>query len=501
MTISQALSSASSGLSAAARRAGVTSNNIANALTEGYSRREVLVSERVTDGEGAGVIVSGVRRAYNPAVTYERRLADSETAFGGATTGALTRVANLLGGPEEASSLFQKYANFESALRELAETPDSAPLQQKVVTTAKDIAGAFNKISTGYQQIRADADKEIGARVNEVNDALQQIEQLNNAIGKGSVTGTDVTALLDQRQQLINKVNESIPVRELQRDNGKVDLMTPEGVFLLAGSARKVEFNASPVMTDARVYNGGAGSLSGISVEGKDITPGGPGGQPLSGGAIAGLFNVRDTVLPEASLALDALAFDLANRFSDAGLDATLAPGAPGLFTDAGALGFFLDRLNGGAIADISTLSGLSSRLAVNAAVDTSQGGAAWRIRDGIGAVAPGASGSDILVRGLVDAMTATRPTNAALQASGDLNAAEAAAHLTSLAGGARAISAARLTASSALSQSLYEAEKFDTGVDTDRELQELLVIEQAYAANARVLETIDQMIRRLMEI
>ena len=489
MTISQALSSASSGLSAAARRAGVTSNNIANALTEGYSRREVLVSERVTDGEGAGVIVSGVRRAYNPAVTYERRLADSETAFGGATTGALTRVANLLGGPEEASSLFQKYANFESALRELAETPDSAPLQQKVVTTAKDIAGAFNKISTGYQQIRADADKEIGARVNEVNDALQQIEQLNNAIGKGSVTGTDVTALLDQRQQLINKVNESIPVRELQRDNGKVDLMTPEGVFLLAGSARKVEFNASPVMTDARVYNGGAGSLSGISVEGKDITPGGPGGQPLSGGAIAGLFNVRDTVLPEDSLALDALAFDLANRFSDAGLDATLAPGAPGLFTDAGAL------------ADISTLSGLSSRLAVNAAVDTSQGGAAWRIRDGIGAVAPGASGSDILVRGLVDAMTATRPTNAALQASGDLNAAEAAAHLTSLAGGARAISAARLTASSALSQSLYEAEKFDTGVDTDRELQELLVIEQAYAANARVLETIDQMIRRLMEI
>ncbi len=489
MTISQALSSASSGLSAAARRAGVTSNNIANALTEGYSRREVLVSERVTDGEGAGVIVSGVRRAYNPAVTYERRLADSETAFGGATTGALTRVANLLGGPEEASSLFQKYANFESALRELAETPDSAPLQQKVVTTAKDIAGAFNKISTGYQQIRADADKEIGARVNEVNDALQQIEQLNNAIGKGSVTGTDVTALLDQRQQLINKVNESIPVRELQRDNGKVDLMTPEGVFLLAGSARKVEFNASPVMTEARVYNGGAGSLSGISVEGKDITPGGPGGQPLSGGAIAGLFNVRDTVLPEASLALDALAFDLANRFSGAGLDATLAPGAPGLFTAAGAL------------ADVSTLSGLSSRLAVNAAVDTSQGGAAWRIRDGIGAVAPGASGSDILVRGLVDAMTATRPTNAALQASGDLNAAEAAAHLTSLAGGARAISAARLTASSALSQSLYEAEKFDTGVDTDRELQELLVIEQAYAANARVLETIDQMIRRLMEI
>ena len=56
-------------------------------------------------------------------------------------------------------------------------------------------------------------------------------------------------------------------------------------------------------------------------------------------------------------------------------------------------------------------------------------------------------------------------------------------------------------TASQALSQSLYEAEKLETGVDTDRELQNLLIIEQAYAANARVLETIDQMIQRLMEI
>lgn len=489
MTISQALSSASSGLSAAARRAGVTSNNIANALTEGYSRREVMLSERVTDGVGAGVMIGGVTRASNPAVTYERRLADADTSFNGASAGALTRIANLLGGPEEASSLFQKYANLESALRELAETPDSAPLQQNVVQTAKDLAGAFNKISEGYQKIRADADKEIADRVGEVNNALLQIEELNNAISKATGNGADVTALQDQRQLLINKVNESIPVRELQRDHGKVDLMTPEGVFLLAGSARTVEFNPSPIMSASQVYDGGAGSLSGISVEGKDITPGGPGGQSLSGGSIAGLFNVRDTILPEASLALDALAFDLASRFSDAGLDATLAPGDPGLFTDAGGL------------ADVSALTGLSGRIAVNAAVDAAQGGAAWRIRDGIGAVAQGASGSDVQVRALIDAMTASRPTNAALMASGDLSASQGAAHLTSLAGGAGAIANAKLTAASALSQSLYEAEKMDTGVDTDRELQNLLLIEQAYAANARVLETIDQMIRRLMEI
>jgi len=81
------------------------------------------------------------------------------------------------------------------------------------------------------------------------------------------------------------------------------------------------------------------------------------------------------------------------------------------------------------------------------------------------------------------------------------LTASESAAHLTSLAGGRRADAVAQQTAGSALAQSLYEAEKLQTGVDTDRELQDLLIIEQAYAANARVLETIDQMMRRLMEI
>ncbi|MFQ5439730.1 MAG: flagellar basal body rod C-terminal domain-containing protein, partial [Paracoccaceae bacterium] len=39
------------------------------------------------------------------------------------------------------------------------------------------------------------------------------------------------------------------------------------------------------------------------------------------------------------------------------------------------------------------------------------------------------------------------------------------------------------------------------SGVDTDQEMQKLLLIEQAYAANSRVVSTIDQMLQTLMEI
>ncbi len=38
-------------------------------------------------------------------------------------------------------------------------------------------------------------------------------------------------------------------------------------------------------------------------------------------------------------------------------------------------------------------------------------------------------------------------------------------------------------------------------GVDTDVEMQNLLLIEQSYAANAKVLSAVDQMMQRLLEL
>ena len=46
----------------------------------------------------------------------------------------------------------------------------------------------------------------------------------------------------------------------------------------------------------------------------------------------------------------------------------------------------------------------------------------------------------------------------------------------------------------------LREAE-LGQGVDSDREMQMLLQIEKAYAANARVISTVDAMLQRLLEI
>ncbi|MEL7027010.1 MAG: flagellar basal body protein, partial [Pseudomonadota bacterium] len=50
MSISTSLSSALSGLTATSRAAELVSSNISNALTEGYGRRELATSARITNG-------------------------------------------------------------------------------------------------------------------------------------------------------------------------------------------------------------------------------------------------------------------------------------------------------------------------------------------------------------------------------------------------------------------------------------------------------------------
>lgn len=487
MSISQALSNAGSGLAAAARQAGVASNNIANALTPGFARRDVSLAERSLAGEGAGVRVAGVVRADAPLLTRERRAADGAAADVEAQAGALKRISDRLGGPEDPFSLFAKIAAFEQALRSLGDSPDSAAAQGAVLSAANAATSAFAQVAADNQAVRQDADQQIAAQVDAINRNLQEIERLNRAIAGTAASSADATALVDQRERLVDEINGSIPVRVIARGAGQIDLVTPEGVFLLAGTPRPVAFTPTPTIAPGSSYAGGAGTLSGLTIGGVDVTPGGPGGQALSGGSIRGLFAVRDEIAPEAASRLDALAEDLIGRLSAPGLDPTLAPGAPGLFTDAGAA------------LSPPPAPGLAARIAVNAAVDPAQGGQLYRLRDGLGATAPGPAGANGLLRALSGALTGASALPASL-GGGSGSVTDAAGRLSSLAAADRSAGERSAETASSYAASLSEVERAETGVDTDQELQRLLLIEQAYAANARVIETVDRLIQRLLE-
>lgn len=481
MSLAQALSVAGSALRASSAQISVASNNIANALTPGFNRRDATLAERAF---GGGVSVVAVARAQAPAIAAERRLAEGQAAFDGRALRAAEDIFAAVGETESANALLSRLNAFEVRLRTLADDPGSEGAQGATLAAATSLAGAYNDNAGRLQALRIASDADIAREIDAVRAAVVEIDRLNRRIAQAGVAGADAAALFDERARQIEAVNRIIPVRELVRDNEQVELVTHEGVFLLADRPRRIDFApAGQFGADASLANG---ALSGLTIDGVDVTRGAS-RQAIAGGLLAAAFSVRDEAAPAAAQRLDALAKDLVDRFAAPGLDPTLAPGAPGLFIDAG-----------GPAGDPPT--GLAARLAVNAAVDPSVGGALFRLRDGIGAGAPGPAGQDGLVRGYIGALAAPRPAPG-IGTDRAVTAAEATAQIASLAGAALTERTSARDASEAARLALSEAELGATGVDIDRELQSLLAIEQAYAANARIIAAVDRMLGELLEI
>lgn len=483
MSISATLSNALSGLTAASRGAQVVSTNIANANTTDYARREIEQTARVVGGIGAGVQIDGVNRVVDETILRERRLADSAVGNASVTKEFFGNLLRLTGTPDEPASLSASLTNLETSFLEASYRPDSEARLYSVLNSAQAVASKINSVSDGIQLARQDADTSIAAEVDTLNQTLQQVADLNTEILRARGSGLDYPSLLDQRQKLVNQISQTVPIRQLPRDNDTIALYTMTGGILLDSKPAVFGFEATaPITPDMTLASG---ALSELIVNGEPVSTAGV-YSSIAGGSLASLFEVRDELSVQAQNNIDVIARDLISRFQDSSLDPTLLPGDPGLFTDADA------ALNP------SDVLGLAARLTVNSAVIPSSGGEIWRIRDGVGAAAPGPVGDATLLTASLDAMNEPRTPIGGDFGVAARNASDLLSSLISLVGRSQQSAENRLSFEQSRLTSLQDAERAN-GVDTDQELQKLLLIEQAYAANARVIQTADQLIQTLI--
>jgi flagellar hook-associated protein 1 FlgK len=484
MSMSAAFSSALSGLTASSRMANVTSSNIANALTEGYGRREVQLSPRLIGMTGTGVAVSGVTRSENPYLQGEMREASAGEAFARERSSFLTSLERMLGTSEDAGSLSARITAFERSLVEAAARPEAEARLAAVLDAADAITTKLRTTTRSLQEARQDADRRIAADVETLNASLSAVSRLGSQIRSLRATGGDVSALLDQRQIYIDRISTIIPVKEIARENDQIALMTTGGTLLL--DARPVTIGFRSTATITADMTAASGGLSGLTLDGRPMDADAVSAR-LGEGRLSALFSLRDDLAPRAQAQLDGLAADLVGRFAEPGLDPSLGAGMAGLFTDAGALVLPGDE------------AGLAGRIAVNAAADPDRGGALWRLRDGLGAAAPGAPGDSRLLSALsAAAITGRLPPLGGFSTAAGLSGL-ATAVLSDVSG--RRLSFEADLGFAATQTDTFRSELLKAGVDTDQEMQNLLNIEKAYAANARVLQTLDGMLETLLGI
>ncbi|HRO10326.1 flagellar hook-associated protein FlgK [Amaricoccus sp.] len=489
MGISSALNNAASGLAASSRLADTISNNVANAMTVGYARRTTELSSLTAGGYGSGVKVTGTYRAENAYLTSERRALDAQTGASGTIADTYERIMAVVGEAGADSSLSTLATALETTLMSATASPQSTTKLTDAVTAAKNLADALNRVSDENSRIRTEADAEIARQVGQVNDTLHAIDDINKKIATLAPKGVDVTSLQDERNRLIDGISAIIPVKVAKRDGDQVALYSQNGGLLLDGQVYELKFTQAPNVVTAEMSLGSP--LGGLSQDlhaasGPVAVAAGTGSGLFDGGTLGALFEVRDSIVPEVDAEMDRYANDLIERFRDL---------MPATWLDASGEGLFVDGSGSG------SATGLAGRIEVNAAVDASAGGAAWRLRDGLSAATAGAEGNGVNLQALADAMGAARQPIGFISQSANAGGALMASEISSFLAGRSARSDDSRAYLTARQSALVEQEVGETGVNTDSELASLTLVEQAYAANARVLSVIDDLMRLLLEI
>lgn len=463
MTLTSALGNALTGLAANARRTDVIAGNLANMQTPGYAPR-VLGAEALLEG---GVRVTGITRRLDPVLLGDRRLADSAAAGAETRAAFAAAVAREIPTADTPGSLSDRLGLLEAALVTASARPEDDLRLAAVLREADGLATALNTASAGIDTLRGRADAEIAQAVESLNAGLQRVEEINTRIVVAQAAGQDTATLEDQRQSEIDALATLVPLRQVERPNGAVALVTTGGALLLDGRAAVIEFDPTRLVTAHMSLEGG--QLSGLRLDGRDVPTSEAG--PLGGGRLSALFDNRDRIGPEVQAALDDVARALVER-----VEALTPPPAPGLFSD------------GGARLDPTAITGLAGRITLSPAVDPERGGAPFRLRDGLYAATPGPPARAPYLTALAEALAGAHPLAGTVA---DLASQVAQTRLA-------ADSEVSFAAGRAGALRLIELEG---GVDSDAELQRLLLVEQAFAANARMIQTIDEMMQTLLRI
>lgn len=455
MSLTSSLHNALSGLNVAAKSAELISSNVANALTPGYARREVSLSSDMT--MSGGVRFNGITRHENAAALAEVRLNSASVAASSTTSDFYARLIGAVGDIGADFSLSQDVANLSAALTVATGDPLDETRLSDVVNKSKTLVERFHSVSNVIQSERQTADQGIANTVSELNDSLKQLEYISTHLLRVEKGSSHHAALLDQRNQILDKVGESVSAKVFDRPNGTFAVYSASGTALMDIEAAHIDFE-----TTASIGANSA-SVGQLSINGRSISA----DRKLSGGRLEALFNIRDVVAPAAQSQLDQMAFGVAKMTQDA---------------DPGGVGLFTDRSNA---LDPALVSGFAGRIGVNNAVDP----------DKLGDV-------NLLRQGISTPTTSSResPYLSTLEDNMADNFSEASAVFTTKLNTEKQFSEQDYSFALAVQSELL-AEAQSDGVNTDTEMQNLMVIERAYAANAKVLAAVDELLDQLLRI
>lgn len=212
----------------------VTSNNVANASTPGYDRETVNLTEAIPQSDGAatigaGVVVSGINRAFSQAAANQLNTSQSTLGQLNAMQTYSTQIDNLFG--TTIGGLSTALQGFYGAFSNVANNPTSTASRQALIGQAQSVASSFQNASGELNSLNTDVNSRITADVTQINSIAKAISTLNNQIVTGTAQdgGQQPNELLDQRDQLVSNLSQLVGISTTTDPNGALNVFVGNG--------------------------------------------------------------------------------------------------------------------------------------------------------------------------------------------------------------------------------------------------------------------------------
>ena len=421
------------------------SENIANASTDGYSRRSLTTVESgsssatmatyISRANFGGTEVKGVNRAADPyldaTVRYTGMALSSSTArlrwmsdLEGALNDTDTGIGKLMTG---------MYQNIDK----LAASPSDRSLRVTTLDSISRVAEAFQRTSADLAQVSSGIATEAQASVDAINRSVSQLADINNSLLRSQPGTSAYAQLLDSRDQALNTLSANLNVDISFGAHDQAQISYNGQTLVQGNAATSVALTVNSDGTMALATGGGAALTA------------------PANGTLGGLFSAASTTAQRRT-SLDTLAQQFVTD-----MNAWHAQGR----TDANAAGGAL--LSGTTAASVTALITDPSALATKSADGTLNGNllTAGTVLRGNGSVEQG--------------WTAIIATQANLLSS---------------------VKAEQSTAQGRSDQAIAAREAV-SGVDLGMEAAELLRLQQAYSGSAKILQVAKETVDAILQI
>jgi flagellar hook-associated protein 1 len=428
----------------------VTSNNIANVNTPGYSRQIAVFNEAPTFRESGASFGDGVTLEQFQSVRdqlLQLRIYEETHQQGNSQTqlNSMNQIEGIFSDPSQ--GVGGALSAFFNSLSQLSTNPTDANARQQVLTAANNLANSFHQAVSSLETIRSGLDQSVPQTVNQINRLTSQIATLNGQVAQAQGVGKDPGSTQDQRDELIRQLSGLVNISVTQTEHG-LTLTTANGVPLVVANqsyALQASTNSSTV-EDV------------FSAQGQDIT------SQVQGGQLGGALQVRDQVIPQLLSQLDTLASQFATSFNtqhQAGFDASGNAGQ----------NFFTPP---------TSVTGAAANFAV-AITDPKL----------IAASSDGSAGSNGNLAQLIAIHDQQLPSGA--------SPLDMYSNLVLQVGNLGANAQAGATASNLSLRQLTDQRSAVSGVSLDEESTNMIKFQRAYEAAARIVTTVDSMTQTVL--